>query len=242
MEPKMHPLGSTAAMPAEPVVIIGAGFAGLACAKALGAAGIQVRLIDRQNYHLFVHLLYQVATAALSPADIAQPIRRILRRYPTVKVQLGEVLRIDGAERQVVLKHGDRIGYRRLVIATGSTCNYFNHDDWASHAPCPRDLADATAIRARLLLALEQAEQCHDEAQRAALMTFVIVGGGPTGVEMAGAIAELVRHALKREFRRVNPARAKIVLIEAGPRLLAAFPNALRTMHGRSSIGCASKL
>jgi NADH dehydrogenase len=210
-----------------PIVIVGAGFAGLACAKALGAAGVPVRLIDRQNYHLFVPLLYQVATAALSPADIAQPIRRILRRYPSVEVLLGEVEGVDTTAREVVLTQGERVLYSRLVLATGAVCNYFGHDEWAPHARCPRDLADATEIRARILLALEQAERCEDPAQRRALMTFVVVGGGATGVEMAGAIAELVRHALKGEFRNFDPAQARIILIEAGPRLLTAFPEEL---------------
>lgn len=210
-----------------PVVIIGAGFGGLACAKALGRAGVPVRIVDRQNYHLFVPLLYQVATAALSPADIAQPIRRILRRYPSVEVLLGEVQAVDRQAREVVLDGGQRLPYSRLVIATGSVCNYFGHDEWAPHARCPRDLADASEIRARTLRRLEEAERCDDPTRRAALMTFVVVGGGATGVEMAGAIAELVRHALRKEFRRIDPAQARIVLIEAGPRLLTAFPEDL---------------
>lgn len=210
-----------------PVVIVGAGFAGLACAKALGAAGVPATLIDRQNYHLFVPLLYQVATAALSPADIAQPIRRILRRYPSVEVLLGEVQAVDAQRREVVLDGGQRLAYSRLVLATGSVCNYFGNDQWAPHARCPRDLADAAEIRARILGALEEAERSRDLAQREALMTFVVVGGGATGVEMAGAIAELVRHALRKEFRTIDPAQARIVLVEAGARLLTAFPEEL---------------
>lgn len=210
-----------------PVVIVGGGFAGLACAKRLGAAGVRTILIDRQNYHLFVPLLYQVATAALSPADIAQPIRRILSRYPSVSVVLGEVVGVDIAARRVRLSGGEAIAYRELVLAAGSVCNYFGHDGWAEHAPCPRDLPDATLLRSRILLALEAAEASGDPRERAALLSFVIVGGGPTGVEMAGAIAELICPALRRDFRAIDPAEARIVLIEAGPRLLAAFPDDL---------------
>lgn len=214
------------------VVIVGGGFAGLACAKALGAAGVETVVLDRHNYHLFVPLLYQVATAALSPADIAQPIRRLLRRYPSVRVELGRVEGIDDAARQVVLTDGRRLAYRRLVLATGSVCNYFGHDGWAAHAPCPRDLPDATAIRARVLGALEAAETETEPERRRALMTFVVVGGGPTGVEMAGALAELVRHALRREFRAIDPRLARIVLLEAGERLLTAFPEPLTRYAG----------
>lgn len=210
-----------------PVVIVGGGFGGLACARRLGAAGVRTILIDRQNYHLFVPLLYQVATAALSPADIAQPIRRILSRYPSVSVVLGEVVGIDCAARQVRLASREPVAYGKLVLAAGSVCNYFGHDGWAEHAPCPRDLPDATLLRSRILLALEAAEASGDPRERAALLSFVVVGGGPTGVEMAGAIAELICPALQRDFRAIAPAEARIVLIEAGPRLLAAFPDNL---------------
>lgn len=219
--------GSAARRASGPVVIIGGGFGGLACAKRLGAPGVETVLIDRHNYHLFVPLLYQVATAALSPADIAQPIRRILRRHGSVSVRLAEVSGIDAGRGEVALSDGGRIPYRCLVIAAGSVCNYFGHDDWAAHAPCPRDLPDATALRSRILMALERAEQCADADRRAAYLTFVIVGGGPTGVEMAGAVAELTRHALRREFRSIDPALARIVLVEAGPRVLSNFPEAL---------------
>jgi NADH dehydrogenase len=222
-----HPSDAPPGHNGEPIVIVGAGFGGLACAKALGAAGVPVRLIDRQNYHLFVPLLYQVATAALSPADIAQPIRRILRRYPSVEVLLGDVRSVDTQARAVVLEDGGRVPYSQLILATGSVSNYFGHDEWAPHARSPRYLPDATEIRARILRALEEAERSEDPARRQALLTFVVVGGGATGVEMAGAIAELVRHSLRGEFRSIDPAQSRIVLIEAGQRLLTAFPEAL---------------
>ncbi len=215
-----------------PVVIIGGGFAGLACAKALGAAGVETVLIDRHNYHLFVPLLYQVATAALSPADIAQPIRRLLRRYPSVRVELGAVETLDTVAHEVVLADGRRVRYGRLVLATGSVCNYFGHAEWAAHAPCPRDLPDATAIRARVLGALEEAETVTEPQRRSALMTFVVVGGGPTGVEMAGALAELVRHSLRRDFRAIDTRLSRIILIEAGERLLSTFPEPLTRYAG----------
>ncbi|WP_291550009.1 NAD(P)/FAD-dependent oxidoreductase [Bosea sp. (in: a-proteobacteria)] len=211
----------------RPVVVVGGGFAGLACAKTLGAAGVETVLVDRHNYHLFVPLLYQVATAALSPADIAQPIRRLLRRYSSVRVELGSVEGVDTSAHEVLLQDGRRLPYRFLVLATGSVCHYFGHDDWAPHAPCPRDLPDATAIRAAVLGALERAETSPDPALRQSLMTFVVVGGGPTGVEMAGALAELVHHSLRRDFRRIDTREARIILVEAGARLLAAFPEPL---------------
>jgi NADH dehydrogenase len=209
------------------VVILGAGFGGLACARALGGAPARVTIVDRRNYHLFVHLLYQVATAALSPADIARPIRRILGKYRNIEVELGEVTGVDQAARIVRLGDGAEIAYDRLVIATGSHYSYFGHPEWAAFAPGPRTLEDARRIRARLLTSFERAEAALDSATQDALMTIVIVGGGPTGVEMAGAVAELTRHALARDFHRIDPRRARIVLIEAGPRLLSGFPESL---------------
>jgi NADH:ubiquinone reductase (H+-translocating) len=209
------------------VVIIGAGFGGLACAKQLGGAPVRVTLIDRRNYHLFVPLLYQVATAALSPADIARPIRRIVGKHRNIEVVLGEVTGIDTAAHAVRTADGGTIAYDRLVIATGSEYSYFAHPEWARFAPGPRTLEDARAIRARLLTAFERAEISADPAEQDALMTIVVVGGGPTGVEMAGSVAELARHALARDFRRIDPRRARILLIEAGPRILPAFPASL---------------
>jgi NADH:ubiquinone reductase (H+-translocating) len=209
------------------IVIVGAGFGGLACARALGGTPVQVTIVDRRNYHLFVPLLYQVATAALSPADIARPIRRILSRFSNIEVLLGTVAGVDTAARRVRLADGNELPYDKLVIATGSDYSYFGHPEWAEFAPGPHSLEDARRIRARLLMAFERAEALSDPAKQDALMTTVLVGGGPTGVEMAGAVAELARHALARDFRNIDPRRAKIVLIEAGPRILSAFPEKL---------------
>lgn len=209
------------------IVIIGAGFAGLACAKALGNALARVTVIDRTNYHLFVPLLYQVATAALSPADIARPIRRILGRYKNIDVLLGNVTGIDTAARMIKTDAGAVGPYDKLVIATGSVYSYFGHPQWMAVAKGPRSLQDARAIRTQLLTAFEHADSATDPAERDRLMTVIVVGGGPTGVEMAGSVAELARHALARDFRHIDPRRARILLIEAGPRLLASFSQSL---------------
>ena len=209
------------------IVIIGAGFAGLACAKALGNAPVRVTVIDRTNYHLFVPLLYQVATAALSPADIARPIRRILGRYKSIDVLLGNVTGIDTATRIIKTDAGAIGPYDKLVIATGSVYSYFGHLQWMAVAKGPRSLQDARAIRTQLLTAFEHADSATDPAERDRLMTVIVVGGGPTGVEMAGSVAELARHALARDFRHIDPRRARILLVEAGPRLLASFPQSL---------------
>jgi NADH:quinone reductase (non-electrogenic) len=209
------------------VVIVGAGFGGLACAQALGGKPVDVTIVDRRNYHLFVPLLYQVATAALSPADIARPIRRILGRFTNIEVVLGTVTGVDTAARRVRLANGAELPYDKLVVATGSDYSYFGHPEWAEFAPGPRSLEDARKIRARLLTAFERAEASPNAARQDALMTTVIVGGGPTGVEMAGSVAELARYALARDFRTIDPRRAKIILIEAGPRILSGFPEKL---------------
>ena len=209
------------------VVIVGAGFGGLACAQALGGRPVKVTIVDRRNYHLFVPLLYQVATAALSPADIARPIRRILGRYKNIEVVLGTVTGVDTAAHRVRLANGTELPYDKLVVATGSDYSYFGHPEWREFAPGPRSLEDARRIRAKLLTAFERAEVAPDAARQDALMTTVIVGGGPTGVEMAGSVAELARHALARDFRTIDPRRAKIILIEAGPRILSGFPEKL---------------
>jgi NADH dehydrogenase len=211
------------------VVIIGAGFGGLACAKELARKPIRVTIIDRRNYHLFVPLLYQVATAALSPADIAHPIRRILGRYENVEIVLGEVVAVDTRARTVRTADGQTVAFDRLVIATGSEYSYFGHPEWAKLAPGPRTLEQARRIRAHLLTAFERAEMSKDPAEQEALMTIVVVGGGPTGVEMAGSVAELTRHALARDFHHIDPRRARILLIEAGPRILPSFPEKLAT-------------
>src|SRR4029079_3311369 len=209
------------------IVIVGAGFAGLACAKALGNASARVTVIDRANYHLFVPLLYQVATAALSPADIARPVRRILGRYKNIDVVLGEVTAIDTATRMLTTTVAQIGPYDHLVFAPGSRYSYFGHSDWEINAKGPRSLEDARFIRTRLLTAFEQADSTTDEVEREKLMTIIVVGGGPTGVEMAGAVAELARHALARDFRHIDPRQARILLIEAGSRLLSGFPQPL---------------
>jgi len=208
-------------------VIVGAGFAGLACAKELGRKPVDVTLVDRHNYHLFVPLLYQVATAALSPADIARPVRRILGKYQNIRILLDEVVDADTIARTVRLAGGTELPYDRLVIATGSQYSYFGHPEWARLALGPRTLEEARTIRGQLLSAFERAEMAESRAEQDVLMTTVVVGGGPTGVEMAGSVAELSRHALARDFRRIDPRRAHILLVEAGPRLLPAFPQAL---------------
>lgn len=205
------------------VVIIGAGFAGLEVAKALGRAGIGVTVIDRRNHHLFQPLLYQVATAALSATDVAEPIRKILRRYPSVRVIFGEVTAIDTEARRVRLSCGHVIGYRHLVLASGASHGYFGRDEWSQWAPGLKTIEDARHIRSQLLLTFERAERANDPAERQRLMEIAIIGGGPTGVEMAGAIAELSRHTLLHDFRSIDPGSARITLVEAGPRLLAGF-------------------
>lgn len=210
------------------VVIVGAGFGGLACARALGSKRVRVTLVDRQNYHLFVPLLYQVATAALSPAEIAEPIRKILRRHRNIDVVLGEVTGVDMTQRRVLVEGSAYIPFDRLVLATGSKYHYFGNDQWARHAPGLRTLADARRIRANVLLGFERAETCQDPEEQKVLTTSVIVGGGPTGVEMAGAIAELARWSLRRDFRNINPRCATVRLVEAGPTILSTFPDHLR--------------
>jgi len=209
------------------IVIVGAGFGGLACAKGLARTDAQVTLIDRRNYHLFVPLLYQVATAALSPADIARPIRRIVGKYRNIETVLGEIVAIDTAEKTVGLADRRTFAYDTLVVATGSQYSYFGHPEWQRFAEGPRTLDEARRIRARLLTAFERAEGTGDAAERERLMTIIIVGGGPTGVEMAGAVAELTRQALARDFRNIDPRRARILLVEAGPRILPSFPDTL---------------
>lgn len=208
------------------IVIIGAGFAGLAAARRLSDCPADVVLIDKHNHHVFQPLLYQVATAALSPAQIAQPIRSIIKKQKNCTVVQGKVTDIDPA-RKTVSGHKGSIVYDYLIVATGAAHTYFGHDEWAAHAPGLKSINDALHIRQRVLAAFEKAEICQDEQERRSLMTFVLIGGGPTGVEMAGAIAELARHTLKDEFRWIDPAKARVILIEAGPRPLAAFPEKL---------------
>ena len=208
------------------VVIIGGGFGGIAAAKALRHTSCRVTLIDRRNYFLFQPLLYQVATAGLSPADIAGPIRALFRDQPNVRVLLGEVTDVDAAMREVILRDA-RVAYDYLVVATGARHSYFGHDEWAPFAPGLKQIDDATSIRSRLLFAFEQAENAGSPEVQREMLTFVIVGGGPTGVELAGAIAELARHGLSREFRTIDPSMARVILMQSGPRILPAFPESL---------------
>jgi NADH:ubiquinone reductase (H+-translocating) len=210
------------------VVIVGGGFGGLHAARALRAARVRVTVLDERNHHLFQPLLYQVATAALSPADIAAPIRHLLRKQQNASVLLARVADVDVPAREVVLASGSRIGYDYLILATGAVDQYFGNDDWAPRAPGLKRLEDAVEIRRRFLLAFELAEQEPDPERSRALLTFVVVGGGPTGVEMAGAFAEVARHTLTGgNFRRIDPATASVILIEGGPRLLPGYPEAL---------------
>src|SRR3954447_12917558 len=206
------------------VVIVGAGFGGLAAAKQLAGRDVEVTLVDRRNHHVFQPLLYQVATAALSPADIAGPIRAIFSRAANVRVVLDEVTGVKTFDAQVELKSGARLAYDWLILATGARHSYFGHEEWSAHAPGLKSLEDALAIRRKILLALEQAETETDARRRQALLTFVVIGGGPTGVEMAGAIAELARRSVSHDFRSITPECSRVILIEAGERLLPGFP------------------
>jgi NADH:ubiquinone reductase (H+-translocating) len=210
------------------VVIIGGGFGGLDAARALAHAPVRVTLIDRHNYHLFQPLLYQVATASLSPGDIASPIRWILRNQKNVQVLLAEARSLDAPARRVVLDRGE-LRYDYLIVATGATHSYFGHPEWASRAPGLKSLDDALEIRRQVLLAFEAAERETDDERRRRLLTFVIVGGGPTGVELAGALAEIARQSLPRDFRSINPRSSRILLLEGGPTILPQFPDELRT-------------
>ena len=209
------------------VVIIGGGFGGLCAARALKRAPIRVTLIDRRNFHLFQPLLYQVATGGLSPANIAAPLRALLKRQANAEVHLGEVVDIDVANHQVVLTGGAEIGYDILIVAAGSESNYFGHDDWSEAAPGLKSLADAREIRRRVLLAFEFAETATDSESRKACLTFVVIGGGTSGVELTGALSELAHHTLQHDFRHIDPGSARILLVEGGERVLPSFPSTL---------------
>jgi NADH:ubiquinone reductase (H+-translocating) len=215
------------------VVIVGGGFAGLQACKTLAKVEVDVTLVDTYNHHCFQPLLYQVATAALSPADVAWPIRAILRRQKNVRVIMARVTAIDVQARRVHTGEID-LAYDYLVLASGSTHSYFGHEDWAPYAPGLKHIADATEIRRRFLIAFERAEVVEDEAERKRLLTFVIVGGGATGVEMAGAMAEVARRTLQHDFRRIDPRASRVILVEAGPRLLPSFPETLSDYALRS--------
>jgi NADH dehydrogenase len=209
------------------LVIVGGGFAGLWATRALASARLRITLIDRRNHHLFQPLLYQVATAGLSSPDIAAPLRHILGKQRNVDVRLGEVTAIDKRNRQVLLGDGTHMEYDLLLVASGATHAYFGHDEWAKDAPGLKTLDDALLLRRKLLLAFERAEAEPDPQKKAAWLSFAVVGGGPTGVELAGTLAEIARHTLKNEFRHINPASAKVRLVEAGPRVLSSFPEVL---------------
>jgi len=209
------------------VVIVGAGFGGLAAATGLRDAAVDVTIVDRRNHHLFQPLLYQVATAGLSPADIAAPIRAIVKHHANTRVVLAEAVGVDAGARRLLLGDGKDIAYDWLVLATGARHSYFGRDEWAEHAPGIKTIDDATAVRRKVLLALERAETETDMEKRKALLTFVVIGGGPTGVEMAGAIAELARLSVSRDFRSITPHCSRVVLIDSGKQLLGTFPAAL---------------
>ena len=210
------------------VVVIGGGFGGLDAARALAGAPVQITLIDRHNYHLFQPLLYQVATASLSPGDVASPIRWILRRQKNVQVLLAEVRGVDAAARTITLDDGSVRSYDYLILAAGAAHAYFGHPEWATLAPGLKTLDDALEMRRQVLLAFEAAERETDRDRQRRLLTFVIVGGGPTGVELAGALAEIARQSLRQDFRSIDPRSARIVLVEGSPHVLAAFPESLQ--------------
>lgn len=209
------------------VVIVGAGFGGLETAHRLAGVGVRITVIDRRNHHLFQPLLYQVATASLAPSEIAWPVRHLLRKRKDVTTLLAGVAGIDKSRRTVLLEGGGEITYDTLVLATGARHAYFGHDEWADYAPGLKTLEDATNIRGKILLAFEMAEREADAQRRAALLTFVIIGAGPTGVELAGTIAELAHHHLRSDFRNFDPSAARVILIEAGPRVLPSFAGSL---------------
>ncbi len=215
------------------VVIVGAGFGGLFATRCLRGADVDITLIDRHNYHLFQPLLYQVATAGLAPSDVAWPIRGIVRTQQNVTVVLGEVIGVDTDAREIITSD-HRMRYDYLVLASGARHAYFGHEDWEPHAPGLKSIDDATAIRRRILMAFERAEMTFDPAERARLLNFVVVGAGPTGVELAGTIAELARRTLAADFRRIDSRSARIILVEAGPRVLPAFTEKLSTYAQRA--------
>jgi NADH dehydrogenase len=220
-------LGTTAGGARPRVVIVGGGFGGLHAAKSLARAPVDIVLVDRRNHHLFQPLLYQVATAGLSGVDVARPIRTVLRRSRNTTVLLGEVSAVRASERRVRLSDGEELAYDFLIIAAGLTTSYFGHDEWRRHAPPLKTLTDALEMRRRMLLAFEAAEREPDAARRRAWQTFVVVGGGPTGVELAGALREIAVETMVRDFRRTDPRQTRVLLVEGAQRLLPAFPERL---------------
>ena len=211
------------------VVIIGGGFGGLFAARALKRAPVQVTLVDRRNFHLFQPLLYQVATGGLSAANVAAPLRVLLKRRKNAEVRLGDVVDFDVTNRQVLLTDNGKIGYDTLIVAAGSAPHYFGHDEWQKSAPSLKSIADAEEIRRRVLLAFEAAEIATDPDSRQACLTFVVAGGGASGVELSGCLAELAHRTFKRQFRHIDPGSARIVLVEGGDRILPSFPTKLST-------------
>jgi NADH:ubiquinone reductase (H+-translocating) len=224
-------------MPSPHIVIVGAGFGGLQAARTLGRAGSDVRVtvVDRTNHFLFQPLLYQVATATLSPADITAPVRYLLRKYRNTSVLMAAVTAVDPARRVVTLDDGREIAYDYLILAAGARHAYFGHDEWESFAPGLKSIEDAVEIRRRFLLAFERAERTEDPAERVALQTFVIVGGGPTGCELAGVMPDIARKALRSDFRNIDTAATRVILVEAAPRLLGTFPEKLG-LHARRDL------
>jgi NADH dehydrogenase len=216
------------------VVILGGGFGGLYAAQQLRRAPVEVTVVDRRNFHLFQPLLYQVATGGLSPGDISSPIRRALRKQRNARVLLGEATGLDAARREVLLQDGERLAYDSLVVATGARHHYFGNEDWERLAPGLKSVEDATELRRRILLAFERAEREPDPDTRRALLNFVVVGAGPTGVELAGAICELARDTLRHDFRRVDPREARVLLVEGADRVLPSYPPDLSAKAARS--------
>ena len=208
--------------PVQHVVIVGAGFGGLEVARHL-ASDVRVTVIDRRNHHLFQPLLYQIATASLAPSEIAWPVRSLLRDYKNITTLLGTVVGVDAARKKVLLQDGEAIAFDTLVLATGARHAYFGHDEWEAYAPGLKTIEDGAAIRRKILSAFERAEWTPDETARTAFLTFVVIGGGPTGVELAGTLAELARDTLRRDFRNIDTRNARVVLVEAGPRILPGF-------------------
>ncbi|MGB6450054.1 MAG: NAD(P)/FAD-dependent oxidoreductase [Steroidobacteraceae bacterium] len=237
-------MGKGRSEPAHHVVIVGGGFGGLEVARRLARAKVRITVIDRRNHHLFQPLLYQTATATLPPSEIAWPIRHLLRRYRNVSTLLGNTVGVNSQEREVLLEGEEPVPYDTLVLATGARHAYFGHDEWEPHAPGLKTLDDATAIRRRILLAFEQAEWETDGTARAEFLTFVIIGAGPTGVELAGTIAELARDTLRKDFRNFDTRDARVVLIEAGPRILPGFSESLSAYARREleNLGVEIKL
>src|SRR5881227_3764210 len=222
----MHGEGSVAEK-VHRVVILGGGFGGLSAAQALKRAPVQVTLIDRRNFHLFQPLLYQVATGSLSPGEIAAPLRSVLRNQKNTEVLLGEAADIDPENNRLTLRDGGQFEYDSLIVSTGSRTSYYGNDSWQKMAPSLKTVEEATTIRQRILLAFEKAERAETEDQARAWLTFVIVGAGATGMELAGALAQIANETLKRDFRKINPREARIILMEGGNRVLAAYPEAL---------------